>query len=718
MEVQKLISRNANNIKNLFRVLFVLFFLIAGVFVIIHPAKTETNILNAVFSNDSGDKTIVKLSGRYSSKINVIAESDDADKSSQAIEKFYEMTNKSVFKQKELNVNKMLDNYKKYQYNLLSSKNIKRLENNYYEAVTAESLENLYNPLGIMLLPLDDDPFMLFTDYIKSLSSGTGDYSSINYNDKYYSIITIEINPDLALSPTKINGEIKKLTQQQNKLSVDGVKIYLTGTPIHSYYASSRSMLEINLICILSVIFLLGLFKYYFSDLRLLIPTLTSIGLGMLLGYIVCTLIFPSIHVLTFVFSTTLIGICIDYSLHYFIEKDLSKIFKSLTVSMLTTVSAFAVLLFSGVELLKQIAVFTMTGLFSVYLMVVLFYPLLKIDTKQRTIGFSLSEKTKKILLYSVAAVAFCGLFFIQFNDDIKDMYVPSKKLAGAEKLYKEVTDNNSKITFAIVRGNNLQDILEKEEALIKEVNFTKIQALSKYLPSHKQQAKNRELRKNLYNHSLKNYAAFLSSEQVNKLLTEEYPADYLDMDKNSIFSEFLIDKNTSLVMLYDIKDPQVIIDNGYEYIDVQQSISDRIKNCRINCLVMLLPVFVILFILLSVIYKPKNTLKILTPSILATTFSIGVLSIFNVEINLFHVLAIFLIIGFGLDYSVFKAGGIKGSKDAVLLSCLTTVFSFLLLALTNFKLISSLGLILSIGLSVSYLTSLIFEYENKEQVK
>lgn len=718
MEVQKLISQNANNIKNLFRVLFVLFFLIAGVFVIIHPAKTETNILNAVFSNDSGDKTIVKLSGRYSSKINVIAESDDADKSSQAIEKFYEMTNKSVFKQKELNVNKMLDNYKKYQYNLLSSKNIKRLENNYYEAVTAESLENLYNPLGIMLLPLDDDPFMLFTDYIKSLSSGTGDYSSINYNDKYYSIITIEINPDLALSPTKINGEIKKLTQQQNKLSVDGVKIYLTGTPIHSYYASSRSMLEINLICILSVIFLLGLFKYYFSDLRLLIPTLTSIGLGMLLGYIVCTLIFPSIHVLTFVFSTTLIGICIDYSLHYFIEKDLSKIFKSLTVSMLTTVSAFAVLLFSGVELLKQIAVFTMTGLFSVYLMVVLFYPLLKIDTKQRTIGFSLSEKTKKILLYSVAAVAFCGLFFIQFNDDIKDMYVPSKKLAGAEKLYKEVTDNNSKITFAIVRGNNLQDILEKEEALIKEVNFTKIQALSKYLPSHKQQAKNRELRKNLYNHSLKNYATFLSSEQVNKLLKEEYPADYLDMDKNSIFSEFLIDKNTSLVMLYDIKDPQVIIDNGYEYIDVQQSISDRIKNCRINCLVMLLPVFVILFILLSVIYKPKNTLKILTPAILATTFSIGVLSIFNVEINLFHVLAIFLIIGFGLDYSVFKAGGIKGSKDAVLLSCLTTVFSFLLLALTNFKLISSLGLILSIGLSVSYLTSLIFEYENKEQVK
>ena len=715
MEVQKLISQNADKIKKLLRIIFILFFLIAGLYVMIHPAKTQTNILNAVFSENYEDSTVVKLSGRYSSKINVMAESDDAEKSSQTIDKFYEMTDKNIFTVKEMNINKMLDTYKKYQYNLLSSKNIKRLENNFYESVTAESLENLYNPLGITLLPLDEDPFMLFTDYIKSLSTGSGDYSLINYNDKYYSVLTLEINPDTALSPTKINGEIKKLIKQQKKLSVDGVKVYLTGTPIHSYYASSRSMLEINIICILSAVFLFALFRYYFSNIKLIIPTAISISLGILLGYIVCSLIFHSIHVLTFVFSTTLIGICIDYSLHYYIEKDLSKIFKSLTVSMLTTVSAFAVLLFSGVELLKQIAVFTMTGLFSVYLMVVLFYPLLKIKTEERTINFSLSDKAKKILLYSVIAVAFCGLFFIRFNDDIKDMYVPSKKLAGAEKLFKNVTGNNSKITFAVVNGDTFQELLENEEKLTNEIKFTKFQALSKYLPSHKQQARNRELRKNLYTNELKNYSVFLTPAQVSKLLNETYPEDYLDFDiENSVFSEFLLDKNTSLVILYDIKEPQTIIDNGYKYIDVQKTISERIKTCRKNCLTMIIPVFAILFILLSAIYKPKNTLKILTPSLLASTFSIGILSLFKVEINLFHVLAIFLIIGFGLDYSVFKAGGIKGSKDAVLLSCLATIFSFLLLALTNFKLISSLGLILSIGLSVSYLTSLIFEY-NKE---
>ena len=130
----------------------------------------------------------------------------------------------------------------------------------------------------------------------------------------------------------------------------------------------------------------------------------------------------------------------------------------------------------------------------------------------------------------------------------------------------------------------------------------------------------------------------------------------------------------------------------------------------------MLLPVFAILFLLLSIIYNPKTAAKILAPSILAGTFAIGLLSITGQQINLFHILAIFLIIGFGLDYSVFRAGGEKHSADAVLLSCATSVFSFLLLAFTSFKLISSLGFILSVGLTVSYISSLAFDYKENDR--
>ena len=56
----------------------------------------------------------------------------------------------------------------------------------------------------------------------------------------------------------------------------------------------------------------------------------------------------------------------------------------------------------------------------------------------------------------------------------------------------------------------------------------------------------------------------------------------------------------------------------------------------------------------------------------------------------------------------MFRFGGSRKSADAILLSCLTTVFSFALLGFAGFKLISALGTVVSIGLLSSYIFSLI----------
>lgn len=700
--------------KRFLRIIYILIFAAAAVFVFTHPVKTETNILRAVFSDNSADETVVKLSGRYSSRINVLVEAESSENASRTALEFLNSVDKDTFYIEDFNAGKILETYKLYYKSLLSQHTALLLENKEYNEVMAESFVRLYDPFGFMLMPLNQDPFMLFTDYVKSF--GEGEPDSVIYNDKYYKILSLEVKNDTALSPELLNGEIKTLTRLQSQLSKDGTEVYLTGAPVHSYYASSKSMREINIICILSSLFVIGLCYFYFRNLKLLIPTGISLGLGILSGFLAASIVFPSIHVLTFVFSTTLIGICIDYSLHYFIEKDLSKIMKSLTVSMITTVSAFAVLLFSGVELLRQISVFTMTGLFSVYSIVVLFYPLLNFNSQPRNIDFMMSERVKKIFALIILAVSLGGMFFIKFNDDIRNMYVPSKKLLASEKLFAAVTGGDKKISFAVIEGRDFQDMLHREEWVSRNLQDVNFQALSKFIPSEKQQKRNFELRKDLYKNSLKSYAAFLREEDIKKLLSEKAPSDYVKFDKNSPFKDFLIGENTSVMILYDFDRPEIITQNGGKYVDVQRDITERIKECRTSCLTMLVPVFILLLFLLSFIYKPSTALKILTPSILAGAFSIGVLSLTAQPINLFHVLAIFLIIGFGLDYSVFRAGGVKNSSDAVLLSCATSVFSFLLLAFTSFKLISSLGFILSVGLSVSYLSSLLFNYPEQEK--
>ena len=699
--------------KNFLRILYILFFITVGLWVFTHPVKTETNLLKAVFSNSSADETVVMLSGRYSAGINVLVEAPSQSLTLQTAEKFYNSVNKDFFKVKDFDFSEILSEYQKYNKNLLSLSSKKKLEQKKFDEILQEAYSRLIDPFSIMLVPLNQDPFMLFEDYIKSLDNGNLDL--IEYNGKYYKVMRLEVNNQDVLSPDIVNKQIKTLVDLQDEISNDDVKIYLTGTPVHSYYASSRSMLEVNIICVLSFLFIIGICYFYFGNLKLLFPIVLGLGAGILSGYLVCSIVFSSIHVLTFVFSTTLIGICIDYMLHYFIEKDLDKIFKSLTVSMLTTISAFAVLLFSGVELLKQISIFTMTGLFTVYSAVVLFCPFVKIETSRKNISFQIPDKFKKIFAIFIILVSVSGMFFLKFNDDIRNLYVPSKKLMSAEKLFASVTGGNRKTSFAVVSGKNIQDILEKEEAISKNLNCNDYQALSKFVPSIKQQKMNFELKKSLYKSKLNAYAEFLSPKEKRQLLSERQGNDFLEY--MPVFSEFLLSDNRSLMVLYDINNPKIITDSGAEYVDVTRDITQKIRNCRISCVRMLLPIFVILFVLLALIYKPKTAIKITVPSVFAALFAISLVSITGQEINLFHILAIFLIVGFGLDYSVFRASGIKSSSDAVLLSCLTSVFSFLLLAFTGFKLISSLGFILSTGLTISYLTSLLFDYKREDEV-
>ena len=259
------------------------------------------------------------------------------------------------------------------------------------------------------------------------------------------------------------------------------------------------------------------------------------------------------------------------------------------------------------------------------------------------------------------------------------------------------------------IEGKNLQELLEKEESITYELgkNNVEFQSLSKYLPSLKRQKSVQNLKKELYLKRLNDYAVFLPSDKRREVIDEAltpYPLNY-NIKFEALKNNFLINENTSIVAAFGYEGGEI---NGNRVINFQKDISSQIKKCRIICLSLLLPIFAILYLLLAKIYDFKSAGKIVLPSILAGGVSLGLLGIFNQPVNLFHIIAVFLIIGFGLDYSVFRFGGAKKSADAVLISCLTSVFSFTLLALTGFKLISSLGIILATGLLFSYIFSLV----------
>ena len=783
-----------NKLVNILRIFFVLTLLVLGGLVLCQPSHTETNILKAIFSANE-DSLLVDLSTRFSSKINVIVESDDYDEAETIAKTFYAKLDKTKMHSSNINATGIIEDYEKYQNNLLSNKTRKLLINKDYDAVIANAYESLYNPVMPPIGSIEQDPFLLLTDFVMNLTENfqtSADFVPIQLNEKFYSLIILDVNNELALSPTVLNAEVKKLVDLQNELSKDGVKVYLTGAPVHSYFASSHSIFEINLICILSTLFVIGLIFWYFGSLLPLIPIAVSIGLGIYAGYCVTVLIFKDIHILTFVFSTTLIGVCVDYSLHYFVALKEGKrgvdtikdIFKSLTVSLITTVSAFLILLFADFVLLRQISVFTITGLVTVYGVVVLGYPMIKgffdakmpkgIEAKSMSVvipslirrvrsgcrklcglqDFSATTKTRltrmrilsgiqsinnqiklqgkrnnstetdhassplcilvskystTLLSCLVTVLLIFGLFRTHFDDNIKNMYAPPKNLLNAEKLLTEIVGTSADTSIFVVKGENLQDILQKEEKIADKLNNENshgYQALSKFVPSEKRQKSNQILRKDLYNAKLYEYAGFLPTQTRLRLINANFGNEFLSVNKDFEFlkKNFLIDGNTSIMVVSGYKGQTI---EGVKIINFQKDISSQIRHCRKICLALLVPIFGLLYLLLAKIYDFKSAVKILAPSVCAVVFVFAILGLFGCAINLFHLLAIFLIIGFGLDYSVFRLTNPEKSGDSVLLSCVTTVFSFALLAFAGFKLISSLGTVLALGLLSSYIFSI-----------
>ena len=124
--------------------------------------------------------------------------------------------------------------------------------------------------------------------------------------------------------------------------------------------------------------------------------------------------------------------------------------------------------------------------------------------------------------------------------------------------------------------------------------------------------------------------------------------------------------------------------------------------------------------ILLVVLRNLKDTLLVLLPLMLASLFTAAATVIFDVPFNFANIIALPLLFGLGVDSGIHMAhrlheieregGELLGTSEAkgVFYGALTTVFSFLSLALTSHRGTASMGLLLSIGLMLTLICALV----------
>ena len=349
---------------------------------------------------------------------------------------------------------------------------------------------------------------------------------------------------------------------------------------------------------------------------------------------------------------------------------------------------------------------FTIVGLISIYFGLLLFLPK-RLNIKIRPVKnlVSLPKKVTIILLVVLPIVSLFILPFIKFENNMNQMYRADEKIL-AEDIFFQKLNKYDKSLFLLVRGKTIQEILETEENI--KSNSKEFLSLSSIVPSLRKQIENHELIKMLYGKE--------SKYLKNKLQLRNLP-QFIDTNPitiNSIHSDFINNWLDKLIIrdadyIYSISQIDDHITNlpqNAHIVSASEILTDRISKYTSETYNLLIICTICLLGILTLMYR-KRAVIYLIPSVLGILMTLAILTMFGQAITFFHLLSFFIVIGLGLDYTIFHINSNDNYEiRPVIYSFLTSFIGFGLLSFTSFFLIKSMGITLALALGASYLIS------------
>lgn len=637
-----------------------------------------------------------------------------------------------------------------------------------FESFRSYFYRNLFSPMSnIYGEMLNKDPLMLFPKFVSSLApqQAKSDYENGNIIVEDTASTTVLVSTVLRENgfekdiQTAFNSFIDN--QKKKMGAITGAQIDYTGVVTYANRYEERAKFETGYIGVLSfsLIFILILIAY--RSVKCLLWGAVPIFSALLCGLAGCVLFFDRIHLISITMGTCLIGICIDYSFHYLSEYAFCKgkwdsyvglkhILPGISLGFLTTTIGYAMFFFIPFTGLKQIAVFTITGLAGAYLTVVILFPL--IFKKKDNSGdsyryfklpilsyFRMFES--KIFRYSallfLLMIIITGLPKLSFRDDMSIFEMKTEDLDKTVNSIQELTGTEYEREFLLITGEsqekllqNIENITDKLEHLQKNNEISGYLALSKFVPSIRTQKEGSDmLVKKLQAEEARIADLFLETgfkpEALQNLINDakesqgkyitigEWLKSPVSIEHEKLWIGKIEDQYISTILLSGIKNmkalEEIAIDKNTHLINNNSRISHLIKQLRENLILFIPAIYSISLLILIIRYGFKKSLSVFAPSVMSLFFTISILSLFSIEVNIMHILAMILVLALGIDYSVFQAESIENPSVtciSIVLSSATTIFSFGMLALSMIPALKSIGLTIIIGISTTLLLS------------
>ncbi len=106
------------------------------------------------------------------------------------------------------------------------------------------------------------------------------------------------------------------------------------------------------------------------------------------------------------------------------------------------------------------------------------------------------------------------------------------------------------------------------------------------------------------------------------------------------------------------------------------------------------------------VVFCRRRAVEMFVPSVCAMAAVAGLLGLLGEKVNLFHLLACFLLAGMSVDYTVFLHNGGRAALKPALCSLLTSLAGFGALYFVSFPVVQGFGFVLGVGLPVGFVVA------------
>ena len=474
---------------------------------------------------------------------------------------------------------------------------------------------------------------------------------------------------------------------------------------------------------------------------------------GMLFGAVACVAFFGSMHVMTLVLGSSLIGVAVDYPLHYLSKSWSLKPWRSwpalrltlpgLSLSLATSCIGYLALAFTPFPALTQIAIFSAAGLVGAYLSAVCLLPALLNGVVLRPAQWPLNVaqcllKARQALLKKVPTPAllalllmFCaaGLWQLNSKNDIRQWVSAPPQLMTQAQAIARITGYQPTSQFFLVRADSEQQLLERQaglserlDALIGKGTLQGYLALNQLVSPPREQQRLRAALSALPRHwqPLLALGVPLPALQHELAQLQALPEQRIDAALNGPLAEpwrllWLgrdADGVAAMVSLQGLNDASLLREQardlpGVELVDRLGDLNSVFAATQISAAELKLLSCALIVLLLIAPFGLGGAVRIVALPLLAALCSLASLGWLGQPLTLFSLFGLLLVTAISVDYAILMRehiGGAAVSLLGTLLAALTTWLSFGLLAVSSTPAVSNFGLSVSLGLAFSFI--------------